>query len=54
MSRSVPQTPSQPRNAAYFELRMGGFRVTADKVPVRLIATMSSAASGFVAWWLTR
>lgn len=54
MSRSSLHAPSQSRDTAYFELRVGGFRITADRIPVRLLATVSSAASGLAAWWLTR
>lgn len=38
----------------YFELRVGGFRVTADRVPVRLLTIVSSAATGVAAWLLNR
>ncbi|MEV6702154.1 hypothetical protein AB0M68_34260 [Streptomyces sp. NPDC051453] len=54
MSRSSLQPPPRTRQAAYFELRVGGFRITADHIPARFLAMTSSATSGLVAWWLSR
>jgi hypothetical protein len=54
----MPRTPqtvgSTSVTAPYFELRVGGFRVTADRIPVRLLTLVSSAATGLAAWLLTR
>lgn len=44
----MPQT--SPNKLPYFELRVGGFRVTADRIPVRLLTLASSAATGVAAW----
>lgn len=53
MSRTPEQIKSPSGAGPYFEFRIGGFRVTADRVPVRLLATVSSATSGLIAWWLS-
>lgn len=54
----MPRTSNHVQSPAgvtpYFELRVGGLRITADRLPVRLVAATSSAATGLVTWWLTR
>ncbi|MFD4476793.1 hypothetical protein ACFWPU_11895 [Streptomyces sp. NPDC058471] len=38
----------------YFELRVGGFRIVADRAPVKLLMLLSSTATGFAAWFWGR
>jgi hypothetical protein len=35
----------------YFELRIGGFRVTADRLPARLITAIVTAITSGVGMW---
>ncbi|MFC0847607.1 hypothetical protein ACFH04_28445 [Streptomyces noboritoensis] len=47
----MPKSPAFP----YFELRIGGFRVTADSIPVRLVTALTTAlATGWGTWWWAR
>ncbi|MDQ0931844.1 hypothetical protein QFZ49_001751 [Streptomyces turgidiscabies] len=36
----------------YFELRIGGFRMTAERFPVRLLTALATAATSGVGTWL--
>lgn len=40
-----------PKKEPYFEVRIGDFRVTADRFPARLITALATAlTSGFGTW----
>lgn len=41
--------PHTTRSRPYFELRIGGFRIISDRIPLRFMALMSSAATGVAA-----
>jgi len=47
----MPQTSSRK---PYFELRVGGFCITADRIPARLLTLVTSAATGITAWFWSR
>lgn len=42
--------PQTARIRPYFELRIGGFRVTSNRIPVRCVAFLSSAVTGVAAF----
>ncbi|WP_407287598.1 hypothetical protein [Streptomyces sp. BP-8] len=41
--------PHPPR--PYFELRIGGFRVTADRFPARLVTAIATAMTSAIGIW---
>ncbi|WP_158839093.1 hypothetical protein [Streptomyces sp. NRRL S-1022] len=42
--------PQTTRSKPYFELRIGGFHATSDRLPVRFLALVSSAVTGAAAF----
>ncbi|TVZ92784.1 hypothetical protein FB157_10786 [Streptomyces sp. BK340] len=42
--------PQTTRIKPYFELRIGGFRVTSDRIPVRVVTLLSSVVTGAAAF----
>lgn len=42
--------PQTTRIRPYFELRIGGFRVTSNRIPVRFVAFLSSTVTGVAAF----
>jgi hypothetical protein len=39
------------KTAPYFELRIGGFRVTAERIPVKALSALTGVATAALTWW---
>ncbi|GHB88378.1 hypothetical protein GCM10010306_099250 [Streptomyces umbrinus] len=51
-STAMPKRERDDDTAPFLELRIGGFRLTLQRPPVRFLAAVSAlACSGFTAWW---
>lgn len=45
---------AQSQPAPYFELRIGSLRVTADRIPARLLTVASTVVTAVVTWHWSR
>ncbi|WP_159403723.1 hypothetical protein [Streptomyces sp. NRRL S-646] len=50
----MAREPVQDVSVPYFDIRIGTFRVTADRIPARLLTLLSSVGTGAAAWFWSR